>query len=95
MWNGIYARLVATLGWTWEYIDTCMTVPRLLALTEHWQESPPLHEAFAAFMDAFSGTERTTRRVPGGASEAGTEDTDNFGQFMQAFGGLGGVVAVN
>lgn len=30
-------------GWSWEYIDEHMTLPRLAALTRYWDQFPPLH----------------------------------------------------
>lgn len=36
-------------GWTWEYIDDFMTLPRLFALSSYWQDSPPIHAMLASF----------------------------------------------
>ena len=30
-------------GWTWEYIDQNMTIPRLLEITEYHKVQPPIH----------------------------------------------------
>lgn len=30
-------------GWSWEYIDEYMTIPRLEKMTEYWSENPPVH----------------------------------------------------
>ena len=38
------------MGWTWEYIGECMTLPRLTAMTEHWKKYPPVHKAVAAYL---------------------------------------------
>ena len=36
-------------GWTWEYIDDCMTLPRLYAFTKYWADHPPTHLLLGAF----------------------------------------------
>jgi hypothetical protein len=38
------------MGWTWEYIGECMTLPRLAAMSEHWKQYPPVHKAVAAYL---------------------------------------------
>jgi len=35
-------------GWTWEYIDDYMTLPRLEALTRYARNAPPVHVSAAA-----------------------------------------------
>lgn len=35
-------------GWTWEYIDEEMTLPRYRAITERWKTFPPLSVTAAA-----------------------------------------------
>jgi hypothetical protein len=42
--------LATCFGWTWEYIDEYVTVPRLLEMAEYWRQVPPLQEAFAGFI---------------------------------------------
>ena len=37
-------------GWTWEYIDDNMTIPRLRAITEYQNSNPPTHVLVAAYM---------------------------------------------
>lgn len=37
-------------GWTWEYIDDHMTLPRLAAITKFQDKNPPLHWLVAAHM---------------------------------------------
>jgi len=38
--------LITVTGWSWEYIDESMTIPRMNELTHYWQQSPPIHLAF-------------------------------------------------
>jgi len=37
-------------GWTWEQVETGMTVPRFQALARYWQRHPPLHLMVAAYL---------------------------------------------
>lgn len=36
-------------GWTWEYIDHHMTIPRLLSINQYHKESPPIHTMIASY----------------------------------------------
>lgn len=36
-------------GWTWEYIDEHMTLPRLAEMSAYWKNNPPLHSMIAAY----------------------------------------------
>jgi hypothetical protein len=42
--------LIACTGWTWEYIDNHMTVPRLSAMTRYWNQNPPVHVLVAGYI---------------------------------------------
>lgn len=44
-------------GWTWEYIDDHMTVPRLSTFTEYWKSHPPMHLLVAAYLGVESPKE--------------------------------------
>ena len=37
-------------GWTWDQVETGMTVPRFQALSRYWQRHPPLHVMAAAWL---------------------------------------------
>lgn len=37
-------------GWSWEYIDEQMTIPRLDAINAYHRKHPPLHLAVAAYL---------------------------------------------
>jgi hypothetical protein len=37
-------------GWSWEYIDDYMTLPRLYGMMDYWKDHPPLHIVLAAFV---------------------------------------------
>lgn len=49
-WDAVYARVASATGWTWEYIGQALTLPRLYALWEYWQGSPPVAESVAAYL---------------------------------------------
>lgn len=40
---------MAAFGWTWEYIDEFMTVPRLNAILKFWEHAPPVHQMIAGY----------------------------------------------
>lgn len=42
--------MIACTGWTWEYIDNHMTIPRLSAMTRYWNQNPPVHVLVAEYM---------------------------------------------
>jgi hypothetical protein len=42
--------LIACTGWTWEYIDNHMTIPRLSTMTRYWSQNPPVHVLVAEYM---------------------------------------------
>ncbi len=47
----MYARLCSTTGWTWEYVGQCVTLPRLYAFLDYWNnEAPPVAESVAAYL---------------------------------------------
>lgn len=37
-------------GWTWDYVENNITMPRLRALHEEWQRHPPLPIMVAAYL---------------------------------------------
>lgn len=85
---------MTALGWTWEYIDDCLTLPRLSALERHWRTAPPVHESVAAFLGitnraAVSGTDGAT----GPTGDVTVDDSDDAGlALMRMFGDAGGIV---
>jgi hypothetical protein len=47
--------LITATGWTWEYIDRFMTLPRLEQLTKTWMEYPPTHISVAGIVHGLAG----------------------------------------
>lgn len=37
-------------GWTWEYIDQNMTLPRLQSMNRYWKKFPPMHVLVAGYL---------------------------------------------
>jgi hypothetical protein len=48
-WDEEYAYIIAGTGWTWEYIDEFMTLPRLNAMRKVWDQYPPVNVTAALF----------------------------------------------
>jgi hypothetical protein len=49
-WGFICSDLITITGWTWEYIDEFMTLPRLYDLSRYWRDYPPIHALIGAFL---------------------------------------------
>ena len=41
-WEELYALLCVETGWTWEYVDEEMTLPRCDAFIGLWKVAPPV-----------------------------------------------------
>jgi hypothetical protein len=37
-------------GWTWDYVESTLTMPRLKALHAEWQRHPPVPLMIAAYL---------------------------------------------
>lgn len=42
--------MIAVTGWTWEYIDNYMTLPRLYEMLTYLRKWPPVYKLVAAFI---------------------------------------------
>lgn len=82
-WGGLYARICAQTGWTWEYVGQHLTLPRLKALNAHWQKNPPLQEQVLQLLTGL-----------GGAPGSGAEPTEygSFDELVAAFSAAGGTI---
>lgn len=76
----MYCRVIAATGWTWEYIDEFLTLPRLAAMNRYWAVNPPLH----LMVQGYLGYSKPKVR-----QEDNTEQALEF--FTQAFIGAGGI----
>jgi len=77
-WDLIYSHLITVTGWTWDYIDDEMTLPRLEALNKYWSDFPPVHLTMAAYVGI--------KPKKGGKKAQNKED---FDRMVAAFGGCG------
>lgn len=89
-WGELYALFCVETGWTWEYVDEEMTLPRCDGFVALWKQTPPL---------------RTTLRIIAGAlgmkaPESGATDAKStvqpvssakpdLGMYLEAFGAAG------
>jgi hypothetical protein len=79
-WDELYAHLVVETGWTWEYIDERVTLPRLSALIRYWGEHPPV----SLLVRQFLGHKPRRAKAPGSP-----KDLDAF---IKAFSAMGGTI---
>ena len=49
-WDAVIAHTCHLTGWTWDYVEETLTVPRLKALHREWERHPPLPILFAAWV---------------------------------------------
>ena len=49
-WDQLYCIIIDRTGWTFEQIDTTMTLSRLAAMNEYWQKHPPTNNLVAAYL---------------------------------------------
>jgi hypothetical protein len=49
-------------GWTWEYVDEHMTLPRLAAIVKYHNTNPPLHWMAARYLGYGASAEKTTAK---------------------------------
>lgn len=47
-WDRIIAHTCCMTGWTWDYVEDHIIVPRLKALHEQWRRYPPIPIMIAA-----------------------------------------------
>ncbi len=38
------------MGWTWDYVEWNVDLPRLRSLQKYWGQNPPVHMLVAAYM---------------------------------------------
>ena len=49
-WDSIIAHVCHMTGWTWDYVESTLTVPRLKNLQEEWRRHPPVPLLLAAWL---------------------------------------------
>lgn len=69
--------MVSITGWTWEYIDAHMTLPRLYAMHRSWETLPPPAIQLARIASFF------------GINLEPKEEVGTLDDFIVAMGGVG------
>lgn len=68
-------QICQATGWSWDYVEDHLTVPRLRALKRHWAHSPPPPQLLALIARALGGmTPSSPRDNPWQALEAAAAD---------------------
>ena len=62
-WDRIIAHTCHMTGWTWDYVEEHMTMPRLKALHEEWRRHPPVPLMIAAYLGIKPQEEGTTEEL--------------------------------
>jgi len=83
--------LIEHLGWTWEYIDEEMTIPRLEALYRQWDKVPPLSVSVACIAYAMGMERKTPTTISSASSVKAGCEVDNIQGFVGALGLIGNV----
>ncbi len=75
--------IIDRTGWSWEYIDDHMDIPRLLKMNKFWRENPPLRDMVQAYLGIQIETEK----------DAGQQSEQDAESFMREFASIGGVLS--
>ncbi len=78
--------MIDAFGWTWEYIDEEMTLPRYQAICDHWARVPPLAVS-AAGIAQYLGAIKSQQP----AAKQPEERADNRQALLDMFGGTPGL----
>ena len=73
----LYVVLIDAFGWSWEYIDEEMTLPRMGAIAKRWEIVPPLSVSVAGIAMAL-GIKREPKK----------EAEQNVDELAALFGGI-------
>ncbi|MGB8422178.1 hypothetical protein [Paraburkholderia sp.] len=55
---------MTTFGWSWEYVDEQMTLPRLHAVWKQWKRFPPIHKMVAVYLGMGKPDDEVPQNVP-------------------------------
>lgn len=85
-WQLLTAQLCTVMGWTWEYVEEHMTLPRLYALIETWKQQPPAAVSLANIARALGWQPAAPTATARQAKKRTREE------ILAEFGGMAGVV---
>lgn len=74
-------------GWSWEYIDDYMTIPRFIEMTAYWKSWPPTHQLVASFVGYKDGGGSSSKSSGGSSSKSSDGDLDEFIRAAQSIAG--------
>lgn len=89
-WQLLTAQLCTVMGWTWEYVEEHMTLPRLYALIETWKQQPPAAVSLANIARALGWKPAEPARA---RSRDRSRPKRSREELLAMFGGVDGVVA--
>ena len=78
-WGELYGLVICETGWTWEYVDERMTLPRLRDFIDHWKNAPPLRVALGAVLGAGKKEKLVTANTPKGTDSEMAAMIDELG----------------
>lgn len=55
---------MTAFGWTWEYVDEQMTLPRVKAIWMQWKRFPPLHIMVGTYLGYGKKADAAPANVP-------------------------------
>jgi len=79
-WDFIYCLIIDRTGWSWEYIDDQMDIPRLLKMNRYWRTNPPVREMVQAYLGIAADDDKPARQ------------DSNVDELIALFGGIGGKI---
>jgi len=74
----LYVILIDAFGWSWEYIDEEMTLPRMESVMKHWDKIPPVSVTLAGIAAALGVKREEKKEV----------DAGNIEELARLFGGV-------
>jgi hypothetical protein len=86
-WGELYALFCVETGWTWEYVDEEMTLPRADEFVKLWKITPPLRLVLASIAVALGmpAPDAKPKLKPGDPRPPGKD----LGSYLEAFGSAG------
>ena len=96
-WGELYALFCVETGWTWEYVDEEMTLPRCDGFVALWKQTPPLRTTLRIIAGALgmkdseskSATPKPTDDEPVPAPARARSGRPDLGAYLDAFGSAG------
>lgn len=88
-WDDTYSHIIACTGWTWEYIDDFMTLPRFDAMQKYWRNNPPVHILLRDFFGVGKASDKSDNSQ---SSSQGESKYGSLEDLISDFSAAGGKV---